>query len=271
MLSVPFYHSLLKKYVIVFGTLFNNIRIERFNSDGTVHDTLKVPIAYGPREKFLARVEANPTGIADTAILLPRIGFEMTGISYASDRKLQTTTPIYTKNNVNGNSVLKKVYQPVPYDIQFTMSIISKSTEDGARIIEQILPYFTPEWTISVKLLSDFDNYTDIPIVINSLDIQDEYTGDFKERRALTYTMVFNMKAYLFGPVTQSKVIKISNVNMLAPLESNTVLTKIVTRPGLDANGNPTTLLANTIPYQQIDETDNFGYIVTSSSFPNVQ
>lgn len=268
MLSVPFYHSLLKKYVIVFGTLFNNIRIERFNSDGTVHDTLKVPIAYGPREKFLARVEANPTGIADTAILLPRMGFEMTGITYASDRKLQTTVPLYTKNNVNGNSVLKKVYQPVPYDIQFTLSIMSKSTEDGARIIEQILPYFTPEWTISVKLLEDFDNYTDIPIVINNLDIQDTYDGDFKERRSLTYTITFNMKAYLFGPVTQSKVIKISKVNMRAPLDANSVLTKIVTQPGLDANGNPTTSLSTTIPYQQIDENDNYGYIITASDFP---
>ena len=126
MLSVPFYHSLLRKYVVIFGTLFNNIRIEKLNSDGSIAKTFKVPIAYGPREKFLARIEGNPTGIAKTSVKLPRMAFEISNIRYASDRKLQTTIPLYTKNNVNGNSVLKKVYTPVPYDIDFTLSIMTK-------------------------------------------------------------------------------------------------------------------------------------------------
>ena len=270
MLSIPYYHSLLKKYVVIFGTLFNNIRIERVNADGTVEQTLKVPIAYGPREKFLARIEANPDANAITSIRLPRMAFEITDISYAPSRKLQTTSKVYTETNVEGTNTIKKAYVPVPYDITFTLSIMSKSTEDGTRILEQILPYFTPEWTVSAKLLADFSNYTDIPIVIGSLRIEDSYDSNFLERRALIYTINFTMKAYLYGPITESKLIKIADVNINNPLDSpNNILQTVQVRPGLDANGNPTTLLANTVPVSQIDNTDNFGYIETITDLPN--
>jgi hypothetical protein len=268
MLSIPYYHSLFRKYVVVFGTLFNNIRVERLNSDGSVYTSFTVPIAYGPREKFLARVEGNASGIGKNAIMLPRMGFEITGIEYASDRKLQTITPYYTKNNINGNSVLQKVYTPVPYDINFELSIMAKQTEDATRIVEQILPYFTPEWTVSAKLLEDFDTYTDIPVVINNVNIEDRYDSDFSERRTLIWTLGFTMKAYLYGPTSQSKVIKIATVNSFAPMEANAALVRTVTQPGLDANGNPTVLLANTIPYQSIDETDNYDFIITNTDFP---
>ena len=193
MLSVPYYHSLLKKYVIIFGTLFNNIRIERLNADGTVNSTLKVPIAYGPREKYLARAENNPTGDAVVAVKLPRMAFEMTNIQYASDRKLQTTRTIMTSNNVNGTNVYKKAYTPVPYDLTFELSIMTKTTEDGTRILEQILPYFTPEWTISARLLEDFEQLTDIPIVIDRVSVDDSYDSNFEQRRALVYTLSFTI------------------------------------------------------------------------------
>jgi hypothetical protein len=268
MLSIPYYHSLFRKYVVIFGTLFNNIKVERLNPDGTVNEQFVVPIAYGPREKFLARIEGNPTGIAKTALTLPRMGFEIKNISYASDRKLQTTVPYYTKNNVNGTSVLQKVYTPVPYDIDFELSIMVKQTEDGTRIVEQILPYFTPEWTISAKLLPDFENYVDIPIIIRSVNITDNYDEKFDERRALVWVLGFTMKAYLYGPTSQAKVIKIATVNSFAPMDANTAITQTTTQPGLDANGNPTTLLANTIPYSAIDETQNYGYIITQNDFP---
>jgi hypothetical protein len=271
MLSVPFYHSLFRKYVIIFGTLFNNIRIERTNQDGDVVQTLKVPIAYGPREKYLARVESNPTGIAIQAISLPRMAFEVSGIQYANDRKLQTTRTIMTANNINGTNVYKKAYTPVPYDINFTLSIMAKNTEDATRIVEQILPYFTPEWTISAKLLPDFEQLTDIPLIIDTVTISDTYDTAFIERRALIYTLTFVMKAYLYGPVTQSKLIKITNVNYNIPIDINTPLANTTPaeiqtiQPGLDANGDPTTLLANTISYSLINETDPYGIIETKN------
>ncbi len=275
MLTVPFYHSLLKKYVIVFGTLFNNIYIERTNSSGVVTQTLRVPISYGPRDKTLARLEENPTGIAKQSIQLPRMSFEMTGISYAPDRKLQTTRTLYTANNVNGTNVYKKAYTPVPYDIEFTLSIMAKSTEDATRIVEQILPYFTPEWTISAKLLQDFDNLTDIPLVISTVNIEDNYDGSFEQRRALIYTMTFVMKGYLYGPVTQSKIVKITNINYSTPIDLDVPVTEVNSielqqiKPGLDANGNPTTLAANSVPVSQIDETDDYGIIETKTLYPN--
>lgn len=275
MLSVPYYHSLLKKYVIIFGTLFNNIRIERLNADGTVNSTLKVPIAYGPREKYLARAENNPTGDAVVAVKLPRMAFEMTNIQYASDRKLQTTRTIMTSNNVNGTNVYKKAYTPVPYDLTFELSIMTKTTEDGTRILEQILPYFTPEWTISARLLEDFEQLTDIPIVIDRVSVDDSYDSNFEQRRALVYTLSFTMKCYLYGPVTQSKIVKVVDINytnpidITAPVGTYNPLELQVIQPGLDANGNPTTLLANTVPYTQITEEDPYGIVQVKTIHPD--
>jgi hypothetical protein len=275
MLSIPFYHSLLKKYVIIFGSLFNNIRIEKLDASGNVIHTLKVPIAYGPREKFLARVEANPTGNEKNSVTLPRMGFEITNISYANERKLQTIQTVMTQNSINGNSVYKKAYTPVPYDINFALHIMVKQTDDGTRIIEQILPYFTPEWTISAKLLADFDQMTDIPIIIGQIQIDDSYEGEFTQRRSLTYTINFTMKAYLYGPVSQQKIIKFTDVNLINPvsidqLDANTgVLVSNVVQPGLDANGNPTTVLTDSIPYSQINETDPYGIIKVITDLPN--
>lgn len=275
MLTVPFYHSLLKKYVIIFGTLFNNINIERLDDNGNVAQTFKVPISYGPRDKTLARLELNPTGIPKQSILLPRMSFEMSGITYAAERKLQTTRTIFTANTVDGTNVYKKAYTPVPYDIQFTLSIMAKTTEDATRILEQILPYFTPEWTVSARLLPDFENLTDIPLVIDSVNIEDTYDDSFENRRAIIYTLVFTMKGYLYGPISQSKIIKIVDINYSTPIDMDLSVNEVNSiqlqeiKPGLDANGNPTTLEANTIPVAQIDETDNYGIIETKTLYPN--
>lgn len=268
MLSAPFYHSLIKKYVVIFGTLFNNIKIQRFDDSGTATQNIRVPIAYGPREKFLARVEANPTGIATQAIQLPRIGFELTGIQYAPERKLQTTIATYSANTSGTNSVYRKVYQPVPYDLEFTLSIIARSTEDATKIVEQILPYFTPEWTLSARLLSGFDTVTDIPVVLNNISIEDNYDQDFKIRRTLIYTLRFTLKGYFYGPTTNAKIIKFSTVQLHTPngdinsANSENPVVTLTVQPGMDANGVATTNAAATVSYLQIDETDDWDYIV---------
>lgn len=271
MLSTPFYHALLKKYVIVFGTLFNQIYIERESSSGTVGQRFKVPIAYGPREKYLALAENRQATTDRQEIVLPRLGFEIIGFNYAQDRKLQTLGKINTRNNINGQNVYKKVFNPVPYDINFRLSIYSKSTEDGTRILEQILPYFTPEWTVSCKLLEDFDERMDIPLVLNSVSTDDTYDSDYLTRRALVFDLDFTMKVYLYGPVTQSKLIKVAKVNLYPNLTTNTVFDRVTVQPGLTANGEPTSNSAASVPYTSIDEDDNYGYIVTIEEFPNVE
>lgn len=262
--GIPFYNSLFKKYVIIFGTLFNNISIERRDSNGGLLQTFKVPIAYGPREKFLARIEDNPDAAALTAIKLPRMAFEISGINYDASRKLQTVNKIVSKKNLNGVNVYDKVHNPVPYNIDFKLDIMSKTMEDGLRIIEQIMPYFTPEWTVSARLLgNDFDNTTDIPLILNSVNVDDEYASDFLTRRILTFTLNFTMKCYFFGPVTESKIIKITDVRIFPLTTSNTEVVTTIIRPGLTIDGEPTSNADLSVALSQIDEDDNYGFIVT--------
>jgi T4-like virus Myoviridae tail sheath stabiliser len=262
----PFYNSLFKKYVAIFGTLFNSVYIQREDSTGAVIQTIKVPIAYGPRDKFLARAESNPTGSAVTEITLPRMAFEIDGISYAPNRKLQTLNKTFSKKNINGQNVYKKVFSPAPYDIGMRLQILSKTMEDGLKIVEQILPYFTPEWTITAELLgNDFDMYTDIPIVLNSVQIEDQYTSDFTQRQVLTFTLNFTIKAYFYGPVAESKLIKITEVKLYADMTANSGATTTIIRPGLTPDGLPTSNAALSLAISQIDEGSDFGFIINTT------
>ena len=262
--GLSFYNTLFKKYVIIFGTLFNNIKIDRRNESGVLEQNFKVPIAYGPREKFLARVTDNPDAIAQTSIKLPRMAFSISSINYARDRKLQSINKVVSRKSVNGVNTYDKVYNPVPYDVGFKLEILSKTMEDGLRIIEQILPYFTPEWTVSAKLLGEnFDNITDIPLILNTVDIQDSYENDFIARKVLTFTLNFTMKCYFYGPVTESKIIKFATVNIYPDTTANNILTTTTVRPGLTVDGEPTSNADLSVALSQIEEDDNYGFIVT--------
>ena len=264
--GIPFYNSLFKKYVAIFGTIFNNIYIDRTDSYGNIIEQLKVPIAYGPREKFLARLSENPTGSAQVSITLPRMAFEIDRIEYAANRKLQTMNKIASKKNINGHNVYKKVYTSVPYDIGFKLEILSKTMEDGLKIIEQILPYFTPEWTVQVFLLGeDFEMNTDIPTILNNVSIEDQYEDNFLNRRVLTFVLNFTMKAYFYGPITESKIIKITDVKMYSDLTANSGYIETTIRPGLTVDGKPTSNLDLSVDISNIDENSNYGYIINTT------
>ena len=265
MIGTSFYHSLFKKYVVIFGTLFNNIVIERQNSSGQLEQTFKIPISYGPREKFLARVEDNPDAVALTAIKLPRMAFEVTGITYAPNRKLNTINKVMTRNNINGVNVYNRVFNPAPYDISFRLDIMTKTMEDGLRIVEQILPYFTPEWTVSAKLLPDYDNITDIPVVLNDVSIDDSYAADFVTRRVLIFSLTFTMKCYFYGPITESKLIKFVDVRVYPDTTANTTYDRTTIRPGLTIGGDPTSNIELSVALSQIDETDTYGFIIDTT------
>lgn len=200
MLGTYSYNEIFRKTVVAFGTLFNNIELRR--SD----EVMKVPLAYGPKQKFLARLDQVPDPTNKrVSITLPRISFEINGINYDASRKVSPTQKIKVAKDTDEN---KNVFMPVPYNLSFELAIISKNQEDGLQILEQILPFFQPHYNLSVKLLPSMSETKDVPVVLNSIDYQDDYEGDFQTRRAIIYTLQFTVKTYLYGPVTDAKTIK---------------------------------------------------------------
>ena len=192
-----FYNEILRKTIISFGTLFNGLTIKQEGS------TVKVPLAYGPTQKFLARLEQAPNLSQATQISLPRMSFEFTGMTYDSSRKVTTTQTIAVKNPDDGTDI-KKVFMPVPYNMQFELAIMCKLNDDALQIVEQILPYFQPSFNVTIDLVNVIGEKRDVPIVLDNISFQDDYEGDFATRRALIYTLNFTAKTYLFGPVSDS-------------------------------------------------------------------
>ena len=196
-----FYHEIIRKTVIAFGTLFNKIQIRKTDDSGNIVSVIEVPLAYGPTQKFLARLEQSPDLNKPFQMNLPRMSFEISGINYDSRRKT-TVTQTFLSHNVSDKSDIRKAYMPVPYDIDFELSIMTKQNDDMLQVIEQILPYFQPSYNLTVDLIESIGEKRDIPIILNNITMQDDYEGDFSTRRALIYTLRFTAKTYLFGPVS---------------------------------------------------------------------
>jgi len=209
MFGNEFYHETIRRYVIVFGTMFNDMVVWRRNNAGAIIKRIKVPIAYGPRAKFLSRIQQDPNLTKPDAISLPRMSFQIAGYNYDVTRKLTTVGQIKgpgTSDTVNGS-----VYNPVPWNIDFDLSIYVLNAEDGTQLIEQILPYFTPEWTNTMKLVDDLDIRMDVPVVLNTINTEDTYEDSYENRRTIIHTLNFTMKGYLFGPVKNKDIINIAN------------------------------------------------------------
>jgi len=206
-----FYNEIFRKTIISFGTLFNNITIKQEGS------TVKVPLAYGPIQKFLARLEQAPNLSQATQISLPRMSFEFTGLTYDPSRKVTTTQQFTVKNPDDGTDI-KKAYMPVPYNMQFELAIMCKLNDDALQIVEQILPYFQPQYNLTVQLVESVKEKRDIPIVLENVTMQDDYEGDYTTRRVLMYTLRFTAKTYLFGPITSATkdIVKSVSVRYLA-------------------------------------------------------
>ena len=221
MLGSYYYHEIIRKTIISFGTLFNDLNIKHKDSSGGVVSQLKVPLAYGPTQKFLARLEQQANLDKPVQITMPRMSFEMTSIAYDSTRKSGITQ---TFRAVDGNDKMKKVFMPVPYNIGFELSILAKLNDDALQIVEQILPYFQPSFNITVDLVESIGEKRDIPVVLNSVNFQDDYEGDFSTRRALIYTLRFTAKTYLFGPVAENPegLIRKVQVDMYADTNTQT-------------------------------------------------
>ncbi len=195
-----FYNEILRRTIISFGTLFNGISIQtKDDSDNTV-SVVRVPLAYGPTQKFLARLEQSPDLSKGTAITLPRMSFEFTGLTYDPSRKVTTTQQFKVRDPDDGTET-KKAYMPVPYNMAFELAIMCKLNDDALQIVEQIMPYFQPAYSVTVELVGSLQEKRDIPIILENITMQDDYEGDFSQRRVLLYTLRFTAKTYLFGPV----------------------------------------------------------------------
>jgi len=288
MFGSEYYHETIRRYVIVFGTMFNDLVVWRRNTSGDIVKRIKVPIAYGPRAKFLSRIRQDPNLTKGDAISLPRMSFQISGYNYDVMRKLPTVGQI--RAPTTNPEINASVYNPVPYNIDFELSIYVLNAEDGTQLLEQILPYFTPEWTNTIKLVDDLDLRMDVPVILNNVVTDDSFEDSYENRRTIIHTLNFTMKGYMFGPVKNRAIINTANtrtfvingfssdlVDESTIIASNTEQTNTLfyqsteVRPGLDANGDPTSDPAITIPAANISANDNWTFIVTTTTNPDFE
>lgn len=270
MISNYFYHEILRKTIISFGTLFNDIKIKHKDKSGSDFSIITVPIAYGPIQKFLARIEQSPNVRKEVAITLPRMSFEMVGLSYDPSRKSNTMQTFKTVNK--DTNKLVDQYLPVPYNIKFRLSIMSKLNEDALQIVEQILPYFQPHLNLTVDLVESIGEKRDIPMILEGISMDDQYEGDFTTRRVLIYNLDFNAKTYLFGPVATNNEALIKEVQVDYYTDTNRANAsrqlryKVEPRAIKDYDSDQTTVIAENISQEvtQFNVSDATSILVGS-------
>jgi hypothetical protein len=276
--ATTFAFSLIRKYFVIFGTLFNEIHIPRYKNDGTLDQLIDVPILVGDFEKTLARVFADPTAGRISAITLPRMSFQLVNIEYDQTRKLN---PIenFTVQDPNNPNNYEQQFTPVPYNFNFRLWVYAAMFEDGTKIIEQILPFFTPEFTVSAELIPQMNITMNIPVVLQKMtSVEDNFAeGNFSDRRAIIWTLDFLLKGYLYGPIHDIGLIKFIDVNSWVPypntlpsqLSTNNagLMETITIQPGLLPNGQSTTNAAASIPYKEITLGEDWGVCIIQTDY----
>lgn len=250
------YNGIIKKAIVCFGKLFSDITIQRTDSLGAVSQTIKVPLAYAAKEKYLVRVDSDPNLANNTQISLPRLSFEINGYSYDPVRKPNKMNKIACVSAGTG----KNLYSPVPYNLDVSLYLLTKTIEDALAVVEQILPIFTPDYTMSIKAVPDMNIVNDVPIILNSVSVEDDYEGSFTERRSIIHTFNFTMKVNIFGHKTTSGVIRVVDIN-LNDSNTNETVAQIITTP------SPTDAIAGAGSYSQVLEDIN---ITTNIVAPNL-
>ena len=252
-----FYHKQIRNTVIAFGTIFNNINIKRLDSSGNPLQNIKVPLSYSPKEKFIARLDQQQDLTGDdssVAITLPRMAFDITGYSYDSSRKLNKNQRIGKVTTNADTSKLNTQYSPVPYNVSFELNIFTATSDDGLQIIEQILPYFQPDYTVTMIQDSTYmDTKRDIPFVLESVNYDDSYTGTLTSLRRITYSLSFTAKIYLYGPISTTAIIK----KVSADLYTNTTDKAPSRSERVTVQPNPTSA----------DKDDTYTYTTTLEFF----
>ena len=258
MLGQQFYHETVRNIIVAFGTMFNNLQIVRKDNSGNITQAMKVPLAYGPKQKWLTRLDADPSLANSVAITLPRIGFEIGSLTYDSTRKLNRVQKFKKVKSASSDAnKLDTQFMPVPYNMDITLYAMAKNSDDALQMVEQILPYFQPDYTLTLNDMADMGIKRDVPIILNSVAYEDNYQGDFESRRAIIYTLAFTLKFYLYGPVTSSSVIKTVQVDQFTDLPAVT--------PTREQRYSVTPTPASA------DADDDFGFNETSSFFQDAK
>ena len=253
MFGTYFYNESMRRMTIAFGQLFNKIQIKRKDSEGDVVQSIAVPLAYAPKEKFLTRLDQQPNlNEREFSITLPRMSFEISGISYDGSRKLTRVQKYKKVKAGEDGKVMTYNYTPVPYNISYSLNIFTATAESGLQIVEQILPFFQPDYTVTINAVPSLNIKRDVPIILNDVNYEDSYSGDFTTRRAVIYTLNFTAKTYLFGPATTQGVIK--TVQSDLGTDTDAPLTR---EERIVITSNPT----------NADADDDFGFTTTISTF----
>ena len=258
MLGQQFYHETVRNVIVAFGTMFNNINIVRKDNSGVITQSMKVPLAYGPKQKWLTRLDQDPSLASAVAITLPRLGFEIGSLTYDPTRKLNRVQKFKkVKSSSSNANKLDTQFMPVPYNMDITLYAMAKNSDDALQIVEQILPFFQPDYTLTLNDMADMGIKRDVPIILNNVGYEDNYQGDFESRRAIIYTMGFTTKFYLYGPVTSSSVIKTVQVDQYTDLPAVTPTRE----QRYSVTPNPVSA----------DADDDFGFSETSSFFQDAK
>ena len=266
MLGTYFYHEIIRKTVISFGTLFNEVHVRHQDAAGKDISDIKVPISYGPKQKFLARIQQQPDLNKAVQISLPRMSFEVNNIQYDPSRKAGITQTF--KASEGGK--LKKVFMPVPYNLGFELNILTKLQDDSMQILEQILPFFQPGFTLTIDLAKSIGEKRDVPMVLDSITFTDDYEGNFETRRALIYTLNFTAKTYMFGPIADSTEGLIRKVQVDYYSDTNTQTAKREQRYTVKAAAKKDYNEDSVIDQYDdplIPPGDDFGFTETSTFF----
>jgi hypothetical protein len=258
MLGQQFYHETVRNIIVAFGTMFNNLQIVRKDNSGNITQAMKVPLAYGPKQKWLTRLDADPSLASAAAITLLRLGFEIGSLTYDSTRKLNRVQKFKKVKSASSDAnKLDTQFMPVPYNMDITLYAMAKNSDDALQMVEQILPFFQPDYTLTLNDMADMGIKRDVPIILNSVAYEDNYQGDFESRRAIIYTLAFTLKFYLYGPVTSSSVIKTVQVDQYTDLPAVTPTRE----QRYSVTPNPVSA----------DADDDFGFSETSSFFQDAK
>lgn len=262
MLGTTFSHETIRSYVVAFGTLFNSVQIWRKDSAGTKQQTIDVPLSYAPKEKWLARMNQDPNLENDSGIILPRMSYELSSMVYAADRKLNTMqrTSVGSKTSASKKSY---AWAPVPYDFFFTLFIYARNNRDASMIVEQILPFFTPEFTVTVKEMTDLGVNVDVPVILNTVNKEETYEGNYDQLRSIVWTLDFTVKGVLYGPVRDASIIKKAYVDFYVPTSTEKL---VGTAQSLEGGTTTSIRLANSTPSSVDDFYVGGNLLITSGT-----